>query len=114
MAFNEPVLTKRIPLDPAKRKLIGYDDYVATGGYVALKKAIDMKAEEIRIPVSEEKVNVSKETVVKEEVTVGKRRVTETKRVGGTVRKEEARVESEGDIAVSGTGTQSRIRGRSR
>src|SRR5215218_1584129 len=47
MAFNEPVLTKRIPLDPAKRKLIGYDDYVATGGYVALKKAIDMKAEEI-------------------------------------------------------------------
>src|SRR5687767_14426560 len=47
MAFNEPVLTKRIPLDPAKRKVIGYDDYVATGGYVALKKALDMKAEEI-------------------------------------------------------------------
>src|SRR5215813_952568 len=47
MAFNEPVLTKRIPLDPEKRKLIGYDDYVATGGYVALRKALEMKADEI-------------------------------------------------------------------
>jgi len=47
MAFNEPVLTKRIPLDPSQRKLIGYDDYVATGGYVALRKALEMKADEI-------------------------------------------------------------------
>src|SRR2546423_6337286 len=47
MAFNEPVLTKRIPLDASKRKLIGYDDYVATGGYVALRKALEMKADEI-------------------------------------------------------------------
>jgi NADH-quinone oxidoreductase subunit F len=47
MAFNEPVLTKRIPLDPAQRKVVGYDDYIATGGYVALRKALDMKPEEI-------------------------------------------------------------------
>jgi NADH-quinone oxidoreductase subunit F len=47
MAFNEPVLTKRIPLDPDKRKLIGYDDYVATGGYASLKKCLDMKADDI-------------------------------------------------------------------
>src|SRR5947207_7491199 len=47
MAFNEPVLTKRIPLDSSQRKLIGYDDYVATGGYVALRKALEMKADEI-------------------------------------------------------------------
>ena len=47
MAFNEPVLTKRIDPDPAKRKLHWYDDYVATGGYAALKKSLDMKAEEI-------------------------------------------------------------------
>src|SRR5262245_44997318 len=53
MAFNEPVLTKRIPLDPDKRKLIGYDDYVATGGYVALRKAIDMKPDEIIKTVTE-------------------------------------------------------------
>src|SRR5262245_23759534 len=53
MAFNEPVLTKRIPLDPEKRKLIGYDDYVATGGYAALRKAIDMKPDEIIKTVTE-------------------------------------------------------------
>src|SRR4051794_14210028 len=47
MAFNEPVLTKRIAQDAAKRKIHWYDDYVETGGYVALKKAVDMKAEEI-------------------------------------------------------------------
>ena len=47
MAFTEPVLTRRIPLDPAQRKVVWYDDYVATGGYVALKKALNMKAEEI-------------------------------------------------------------------
>ena len=43
MAYTEPVLIKRIDADPAKRKTHWYDDYVATGGYVALKKALDMK-----------------------------------------------------------------------
>ena len=47
MAFTEPVLTKRIPLDPAKRRVFWYDDYVATGGYASLRKALDMKAEDI-------------------------------------------------------------------
>ena len=47
MAFTEPVLLKRIPNDPAKRKVYWYDDYVKSGGYVALKKAMDMKPEEI-------------------------------------------------------------------
>ncbi|HZZ41509.1 MAG TPA: NADH-quinone oxidoreductase subunit NuoF [Tepidisphaeraceae bacterium] len=47
MAFNEPVLTKRIPADPDKRHLVSYDEYVATGGYVALRKALDLKAEDI-------------------------------------------------------------------
>ena len=47
MAFTEPVLTKRIPLDPSQRKIVWYDDYVATGGYAALRKALNMSAEEI-------------------------------------------------------------------
>src|SRR4051812_16691859 len=47
MAFTEPVLTKRIPLEPARRKIIWYDDYVKSGGYSALKKALEMKPEEI-------------------------------------------------------------------
>ena len=35
MAFNEPVLTKRIPLDPAGRKPVWYVDYVHSGGYAS-------------------------------------------------------------------------------
>src|SRR5215212_594169 len=47
MAFTEPVLLKRIPNDPGRRKLYWYDDYVATGGYAALRKVLDMKADDI-------------------------------------------------------------------
>ncbi len=53
MAFTEPVLLKRIPQDPSRRKLYWYDDYVASGGYAALKKALGMKPEEIIKTVSE-------------------------------------------------------------
>jgi uncharacterized protein (TIGR02271 family) len=63
-----------------------------------------IKAEQIRIPVSEEKVDVRKETVVKEEVSVGKRKVAGTETVGGTVRKEEVKVETTGDARVRDTG----------
>src|SRR5277367_5352122 len=47
MAYSEPVLLKRIDPDPAKRKTYWYDDYVATGGYAALRKALDLTPEEI-------------------------------------------------------------------
>jgi NADH-quinone oxidoreductase subunit F len=47
MAYTEPVLTKRIHADPAKRKLHWYDEYVATGGYAALRKALEMSAADI-------------------------------------------------------------------
>jgi uncharacterized protein (TIGR02271 family) len=63
----------------------------------------DMKAEQIRIPVKEERVKVSKETVAKEEVRVGKQKVRENRTVSGTVRKEEAVVESKGSAKVRHT-----------
>src|SRR3954466_15749502 len=47
MAFNEPVLTKRIPLDAARRKIVWYDDYVKSGGYSGLKKALELKRDEV-------------------------------------------------------------------
>jgi NADH-quinone oxidoreductase subunit F len=47
MAFTEPVLLKRIPNDPSRRKLYFYDDYVATGGYAALRKALEMTPDAI-------------------------------------------------------------------
>jgi uncharacterized protein (TIGR02271 family) len=61
----------------------------------------DIRAgEEVRIPVKEEQVQVEKKPVVKEEVSVGKRKVQQTERVSGTVRKEEVKVEQEGDARV--------------
>ena len=39
-------------------------------------------------------------------VSVGKRKVEDTERVGGTVRKEEVRVETEGDVKVHDEGTK--------
>jgi len=59
--------------------------------------------EEIRIPVREEEVHVSKQTVAKEEVSVGKRVVTGTEHVAADVRKEQVKIEREGDVDVHGT-----------
>jgi NADH-quinone oxidoreductase subunit F len=53
MAFTEPVLTKRIPLDPSKQHPVWYDEYVATGGYAALKRVMDWKADDIIKVVTE-------------------------------------------------------------
>jgi uncharacterized protein (TIGR02271 family) len=61
---------------------------------------IAAEGQTIRVPVSEEHVEVTKTPVVKEEVTVGKRKVKETQRVGATVRKEEIKVEKQGDANV--------------
>lgn len=56
--------------------------------------------EAIRVPVSEEQVNVSKNTVTTGEVEVGKRAVTENQRVSDTVRREEARLDRDGNARV--------------
>ena len=58
---------------------------------------------EIRIPLSEERVNVEKRPVVREEIDVGKRTVKDTERVADSVRREEARIETEGQASVRST-----------
>ena len=60
------------------------------------------EGESIRVPLRGEQVDVDKQPVVTEEVEVGKRPVQETERVTETVRREEARVEREGDVDVRG------------
>jgi len=54
----------------------------------------------ISVPVHEEQVDVQKRAVVYEEVGVGKRAVQDTEHVSGTVRREEARVERDGDVSL--------------
>ena len=60
------------------------------------------EGEEIRVPVTKEEVNsVEKKPIFTEVVTVGKRVVHDTESVTGEVRKEEVRVQREGDVDVS-------------
>jgi uncharacterized protein (TIGR02271 family) len=56
----------------------------------------------IEVPVREEQVEVEKRPVVYEEVGVAKQQVTTTQPVSETVRREEARIEREGDVEVRG------------
>ena len=74
----------------------------------------DLGDEEIRIPLMEEEVDVQKRAVVREEIEVGKRSVQDTKTVSDTVRREEATVESTGDVGVRPFGGTERRRGRQR
>ncbi|GAC1630264.1 MAG: YsnF/AvaK domain-containing protein [Ktedonobacteraceae bacterium] len=60
--------------------------------------------EVIRVPVSEERVNVEKQTVVREEIGLGKRVVQENQQVTDTVRREEARIDRQGDVNIQGEG----------
>ena len=58
--------------------------------------------EDIRMRVHEEHVHPEKETFVREEVELGKRPVEETQRVSDTVRREELKVDKEGDFEITG------------
>ena len=78
----------------------------ASGHATGQIKAGDIgQGEDLVIPVREEQVKVGKEAVVTEEVSVGKRTVHDTERVSGQVRKEEVRVDKEGDVDVRTRGS---------
>ena len=69
----------------------------------AADRPIDEAGRTIEVPVRQERVEVDKTPVVYEEVGVGKREVAETRRVSDTVRREEARVEQQGEVDVRGS-----------
>jgi uncharacterized protein (TIGR02271 family) len=58
------------------------------------------ESQSIDVPVREERLEVDKQPVVYEEVGVGKRATQETETVSDTVRREELRMDKEGDIDV--------------
>ncbi|MBO0525875.1 YsnF/AvaK domain-containing protein [Clostridium botulinum] len=72
------------------------------------RKALDNEAsdthisdeESIRIPVSEEEINVDKHTVVTGEVSAHKREVEDTRHVDETLKREEARINTNGDAEI--------------
>jgi uncharacterized protein (TIGR02271 family) len=56
--------------------------------------------ETIHIPVSEEQVDVDKHTVITGEVSAHKREVEETKRIDESLKREEARLRTSGDVDI--------------
>ena len=74
---------------------------VARGWPITLGLA--RQSETIEVPVREEQVDVEKRPVVYEEVGVGKRTTEETQQVSDTVRREELRMDREGDVDVRRT-----------
>ncbi|HDK7137856.1 TPA: YsnF/AvaK domain-containing protein [Clostridium botulinum] len=56
--------------------------------------------ESIRIPVSEEQINVDKHTVVTGEVSAHKREVEDTRHVDESLKREEARINTNGDADI--------------
>jgi uncharacterized protein (TIGR02271 family) len=65
-------------------------------------RPLDEREQSVTVPIREEQVEIEKRPVVYEEVGVGTREIQDTQRVGGTVRREEARIEREGDVNVAG------------
>lgn len=80
-------------------------------GREASDKTLDDNTE-VRIPLMEEEVDVQKRAVVREEVSVGKRKVQDTKNVSETLRREEARIDTEGEVAIRPFGGEERRRRR--
>jgi len=96
---RKEVVTEHRTMDvPVQREEVVVERRPASGQ--AATDAGIRPGEEVRIPVREEQVQVTKTPVVKEEVTVGKRKVQDTQKVSGEVRREELRVEEEGDVDV--------------
>lgn len=82
---------------PVEREEVVIERRPASGHALASEL---QEGQEIRVPVKEEQVHVEKEAEVKEEVGIGKRKVHDTKTVAGDVRKEEVKLEHEGDVRV--------------
>jgi len=96
---RKEVHTEHKTLDvPVEREEVVVERHPASGRPVSGSEL--REGQEIRVPVKEEQVHIEKQPVVKEEVSVGKRTVKDTETVGGTVRKEEVKVEREGDAKM--------------
>ena len=106
---KDVVVEQRIVEVPVTREEVVIERHPVEG-----REASDLNEdEEIRIPVMEEEVDVQKRPVVREEVSVGKRRVQGTRTVSEPVRREEARIESTGDVGIGSGAVQERRRGGS-
>jgi uncharacterized protein (TIGR02271 family) len=96
---RKEVHTEHKTLDvPVEREEVVVERHPATGRPAT--GAPLGEGQTIRVPVTEEHVEVTKTPVVKEEVTVGKRKVKGTEHVSEDLRKEQIKVEKEGEACI--------------
>jgi uncharacterized protein (TIGR02271 family) len=98
--LKKEVVTEHKTIEvPVTREEVVIERRPATGGRAT---SGDLHpGEQIRVPVREEEVRVEKTVVPKEEVSVSKRKTQHTERVEGDVRREELRVEKQGNVDVT-------------
>ena len=94
---------------PVTREEVVIERHPVTGRQASSES---LGEEEVRIPLMEEEVDVQKRAVVREEISVGKREVQDTETVSESVRREEARIESQGDVGIRPFAGQERRRAR--
>lgn len=101
VAIRKEVVSQEQTVDvPVRREEVIIERRPVSGDVPA--GAIGSGREEVRVPVMEEHAELEKRTVAREEVGLGKEVVQDTERVSGTVRREEARVETSGDVRATG------------
>jgi len=97
VTVRKEVHTEHKTIDvPVEREEVVIERHAVSGRASATGGPLG-EGQQIRVPVSEEHVEVTKTPVVKEEVTVGKRKVKDTEHVSADLRKEEIKVEKEGN-----------------
>lgn len=97
---RKDVTTEHKTVDvPVTREEVVIEHHPASGQRAA-SGDFTSGSQEIRIPVKEEHVHVEKEAVVTDEVSIGKRKVQGTEHVDETLRKEQIKIEKQGDVNV--------------
>ena len=98
--LRKEVVTEQRNIEvPVTREEVVIERHAAAGDELVEGGVGD--GEEIRIPLMEEEVRVEKTPIVREEVSIRKRQVQATEHVSETVRREEARIEGQGDARIS-------------
>jgi len=101
VAVGKDIVSEQRTLEvPVRREQVTIDRTPVAGQ--PSDRPIEDGERTISVPVYEEHVEVEKRPVVYEEVSVGKREVRGTEQVSETVRREQARIEQSGDVAMSG------------
>ncbi len=101
---RKDVVTEHKQIDvPVTREEVHVERVPVQGGDARGAEA-RFEKDEVRVPVKEEEVEIRKRPVVREEVRVSKTARREERRAEGDVRREDVKIEKEGDVEESGRG----------